>query len=281
MSSRRAAFLAAKTAVCAGGAGTTDVFSTAPHAFRLAVARPGRTIPGRSGLRDPAWKEAVRYKGEVMSRWIPACLTAGLLLAPAVRAEEPVGPPKDLPPATSEAPPPLEAPVGCEAGRTISLPSYTLQEVQSATTLPRMKLRDEIVGVQCGGPVLDYIEQRQTITVIELTPRQTTQQVTCMTSEPVTTVDECGKCCTVYQQVPSVKDVTITVFEPKSVQKDVIVRVPVLKPGKDLQVRRLVLDQYTIPAVESRFNLLTVPNEVAVPEAPVCPTTCAPACPGK
>ena len=101
-----------------------------------------------------------------------------------------------------------------------------------------------------------------------------------MVSQPVTTVDDCGKCCTVYQQVPVVKEVTITVFEPKSVQKEVIVRVPVLKPGKDLLVRRLAMDEYTIPAIESRFNLLSVPNELTVPEAPLFAPPClTPACP--
>ncbi|HVS34555.1 MAG TPA: hypothetical protein VMS17_03170, partial [Gemmataceae bacterium] len=173
-----------------------------------------------------------------MLRWIPACLAAGLLLAPAVRADEPVGPPKDLPPTATEILPPAAAPEACASGRTISQPFFILQEIQAATTLPAMRLRDEVVGPQPGGPVLDYIEQRQTITVIELVAHETTQQVTCMTSQPVTTVDSCGKCCTVYQQVPTVKDVTIKVFEPKSVQKEVVVRVPVLKPGPELEVRR-------------------------------------------
>jgi hypothetical protein len=90
-------------------------------------------------------------------------------------------------------------------------------------------------------------------------------------------MDSCGKTCTVYQQVPVVKKVTITVVEPVSVEKEVIVRVPHLKPGNDLLVRRLVAEGVTIPAIESRFNLLTVPNEVAVPAVPPYP---APACQG-
>ena len=218
-----------------------------------------------------------------MSRWMPACLAAGLLLAPAARADEPIGLPKDLPPATSETPPPPALPEGCAPPcRTISVPGFYLQEIQCATTLPRMLLRDELVGVQCGGPVLDFIEQRQTVTVLEMRPHPAEQEVTCLASQPVTTVDSCGKCCTVYQQVPVVKKVAITVFEPVSVQKEVIVRVPVLKPGKDLLVRRLAVDAVTIPAIESRFNLLTVPNEVAVPEPPPCTPPCdGPACPAK
>ncbi len=160
------------------------------------------------------------------------------------------------------------------------MPSFVLQEIQAATTLPRIDLHDELVGTQCGGPVLDYVEQRQTITVLELVPHPAEQEVVCTKAVPTTTVDECGKCCTVYEQVPDVKKVIITVFEPKNVEKEVIVRVPVLKPGPDMLVRRLRMDAYTIPAIESRFNLLTVPNELAVPEAPLFSPPCAaPACP--
>jgi hypothetical protein len=145
-----------------------------------------------------------------------------------------------------------------------------------------MLLRDELVGSQCGGPVIDYVEQRQTVSAVEMKPHTVEQEVTCMTSQPVTTADSCGKPCTTYQQVPVVKKVTITVFEPVTVQKEVIVRVPVLKPGKDLIVRRLVADEVTIPAVESRFNLITIPNEVAVPTPPPYVPHCeTPACPAK
>jgi hypothetical protein len=225
-----------------------------------------------------------------MTRWLTACLAAGLLSAPAAMADEPVPLPKEKvsepiqppivpPPPVVVAEPPavFTGPTGC-AG-TISLPKYYLQEVQSATTLPRMFLRDEIVGTQPGGPVLDFVEQRQFITVLEMKPREEEQEVTCMKSEPITTVDSCGKPCTTYQQVPDVRKVKITVFEPVSVQREVIVRVPVLKPGRDLVVKRIVLGEETIPAIESRFNLLTIPNEVNVPVAP--PACLVPECPVK
>ena len=202
-----------------------------------------------------------------MSRWLSACLAAGLLFALVTRADEPVPPPRETPP-----------PVAADAcGPTISVPKFYLQEIQTATTLPRTVLRDEVIGVQPGGPVLDYVEQRQFITVLEMRPHPVEQEVTCITSQPITTVDSCGKPCTIYQPVPVVKKVVVTVVEPVSVQKEVIVSVPVLRPGRDLVVRRLAADQITIPAVESRFNLLTVPNEVAAPAPPPWPV---PACPG-
>ena len=220
-----------------------------------------------------------------MNRWLTACLAAGLMSAPAVWADEPPVPkekpgepiaaPKEKPPVV-EPLPLFTGSAGC-AG-TISLPKYYLQEVQSATTLPHMFLRDEIVGTQPGGPVLDFVEQRQFITVVEMKSHEVEQEVACTKCEPVATVDSCGKPCTTYQQVPVVRKVKITVFEPVSVQKEVIVRVPVLKCGPDLLVKRVILCEETIPAIETRFNLITIPNEVSVP-APIAAPCPASACP--
>ena len=97
-----------------------------------------------------------------MSRWIPACLTAGLLLAPAVRrrADQPAegfaAHAGRNTAAVAAAAPSGIGPRLRPSCRTISAPSFVLQEIQSATTLPRITLRDELVGVQSGGPVLDY-----------------------------------------------------------------------------------------------------------------------------
>jgi hypothetical protein len=148
-----------------------------------------------------------------------------------------------------------------------------LVERQSATTLPKIDVRE--VEVCRERPIdLEWKEEKRVITVLSVKPRQCEELVTCMTSHPETTVDPCtGQCCTVYKQVPVTKKVTITVYDTVPEQKTVIVRVPCLKPGKEMVVKKLVLDETTVPAICKRYELLESNNTVP---APVCPPVCLP-----
>src|SRR5262249_159668 len=142
-----------------------------------------------------------------------------------------------------------------------------------ATTLPDWKLREVEVGRMPGGPVLDFCEQKQTVTELRLDEQEITQEVVINESKPVTVIDPCTGCTrTEYQMCPVVKIVKVKVYNPVPVCKQVIVRVPVLKPGPEQIVRKLVVHETTIPAIARTLEAVTTQNEVhvAVP-APVCP----------
>jgi hypothetical protein len=180
-------------------------------------------------------------------------------------------------PSASPLPDALPGAPGCPAGapclRTISLPRLTLLEEQKAIPVPNLRLREAVVGEACGLKV-EYQEAKQVVTEWKLQPREVIQQVPCTTMVPVTVTDPCtGKCRTDYKECPTVREVKITVFEQVPVERTVVVGVPCVKPGQPLLVQKLVLDSTIEPAIASRFQLLTMPNEVPVP---VCP---APACP--
>jgi hypothetical protein len=213
-------------------------------------------------------------------------LAPGLAPADEPKPKEPTEPP----PQKEPIPPPkdLTAPAAVAAcGKPICLPKYTLMEVQSATTLPRFQLRDETVGA-FHGTVVDYLEERRTVTELVLKPHTVDQQVTCYEPQPCTTIDPCTGCPkTEYKPAPVTKTVQITVYDAVPTPREVVVRVPYLKPGGDYVVKRIAADPITIPAIERRLQLLTTPNEVTAPVAPL-PTPCPalvcpvpPACPPK
>jgi hypothetical protein len=148
-----------------------------------------------------------------------------------------------------------------------------LLEEQQATTVPKLNLREVVVG-GANGLNVEYQEAKQIVTEWKLQPREVIQQVPCTTLVPVTVTDPCtGKSHTDYKECPIVREVKITVFDQVPVERTVVVSVPCVKPGQPLLVQKLVLDTTIEPAICSRFQLLTMPNEVPVP---VCP---APPCP--
>jgi hypothetical protein len=150
----------------------------------------------------------------------------------------------------------------------------TLMEQQEATTIPQMKVREEVIGRACGLDV-EYREQKQVVTEWELKPREVIQEVPCTTMKPVTVTDPCtGQCRTEYQSCPIVRQVKVTVYDPVPVERQVAVAVPCLKPGKPLQVSRLAVDCTIEPALRTRFQLLCMPNQVTVP--PCCALPPAP-----
>jgi hypothetical protein len=147
----------------------------------------------------------------------------------------------------------------------------TLMEQQSAIAIPQMNVREEVVGKACGLDV-EYREQKQIVMEWSLKPREVIQEVPCTTMVPVTITDPCtGQCRTTYKSCPIVRPVKITVYDTVPVERIVVVSVPCLKPGKPLVVNKLVVDTTMVPALCTKMQLLTMPNEVHVPTCPVCP----------
>lgn len=188
----------------------------------------------------------------------------------------PLSLPTDLPPpAVTPSPPPVPAVPGCPAStpcvRTLSVPRLTLLEEQKAVPVPKLTIRDVTVG-EARGLDVEYREVKQIIGEWKLVPREVIQLVPCTTMLPETVTDPCtGKCHTEYKSCPTVRQVKITVFDQVPVQRTVVVSVPCLKPGQPVLLKKLAVDCTIEPAIASRFQLLTMPNEVQVPACPVCP----------
>ena len=185
-------------------------------------------------------------------------------------------PSTELPPMPVPVPPELP-PIGpsCAAcpAKTISVPRPTLMEQQSATTIPKMNVREEVVG-KANGLDVEFREEKQIVTEWSVKPREVIQEVPCTTMVPVKTTDPCtGECRTEYKSCPVVRQVKIIVNEPVPVQRVVTVSVPCLKPGNPLLVKKLAVDVTMEPAICTKMQLLTMPNEVYVPSYP---PTCLP-----
>jgi hypothetical protein len=151
---------------------------------------------------------------------------------------------------------------------------------ECATTVPDWKLREVEAGRGPSGPVLEFEDQRQVVTEMRLESHEVEQQVVCTESRPVTVTDPCtGHCRTTYEPCEVVKTVKVRVYETVPVQREVVVKVPVLRHGPEVVVRRLTLDLATAPAVLRRYEAVTTPNEVkfAVPVQKVPVPPCTPA----
>ncbi len=163
--------------------------------------------------------------------------------------------------------------------KSIPLTQVLLVPHERATTLPDWKLREVELGRECA-PVLDFREERQWVTELTIKEREVEEQVCCTESKPVIVKDPCtGQCRTEYQCFPVVKIVKVKVYDTVPVQREVIVRIPFLKPEERV-VKGLVLDQLTVPAIETTLSAVTTHNEVKVfvpipecilPPAPTCP----------
>jgi hypothetical protein len=163
--------------------------------------------------------------------------------------------------------------------KTIPHTHVLLVPHDNATTLPDWQLRPVEVGRLPEGPVLDFREEKQVVCELRLQPRQVEEQVVCNESRPVTVTDPCtGRCHIEYRTCPVVKTVKVTVYETVPVQREVLVRVPVLKPGGEVVVKQLTLVPETVTAVERRFHAETTHNElkivVPVPECSLLPPDC-------
>jgi hypothetical protein len=146
-----------------------------------------------------------------------------------------------------------------------------LLEEQKAAPVPKLNIREVTIG-EARGLDVEYREATQIIGDWALQPREVVQLVPCTIMVPVTVTDPCtGQCRTEYKSCPTVREVKITVFDKVPVSRPVAVSVPCLKPGQPALVQKLAVDCTMEPAILSRFQLLTVPNEVHVPVCPPCP----------
>lgn len=145
---------------------------------------------------------------------------------------------------------------------------------EKAVVLPDWKLRDVEVGRK-PTLALDFVEVKQWVKEMKLEEREVEQQVVVTESKPVTVTDPCGKCRTEYVPCEVVKTVKVKVYDVVPVPREVVVRVPVLKPGPDAIVSKVHLDKTTTPGIETRFTAVPTNNElkVVVP-APVLPPLC-------
>jgi hypothetical protein len=209
-----------------------------------------------------------------MKRSLLPGLLVGILIPVFALAQEPKPPLPAAPIPLAESPPiTVPAPEGCAApGRTICLDKVHLVEDQCATTIPKLTLREEVIGTK-QIQELYFHEEKQTVTALVQKPREVEQQVECTTMQPCTTVDPCTGCPhTVYNPVPIMRTVKVTVYDIVPETREVIVRVPCLRPGPELQLKRLTLDSTQEPAIRTTLRAIPEHNEVHVPEcpAPVC-----------
>jgi hypothetical protein len=181
-------------------------------------------------------------------------------------------PPKE---AALEAHPSCPAP---QVEKTLSSCKLFLQEHQAATTIPNMVLRDiEACKEVQHSLEVAYHEEKFTCTEITFEEKQVEQEVTCITVKPETSVDPAtGKSCTVYKQVPVVKKVQVTVFNPVSKEKTYVARFPYVKPVEtNVLVKKLEVDCITVPGIEKTLSVIPAPCEAKV-LVPVPPPVCLP-----
>lgn len=151
---------------------------------------------------------------------------------------------------------------------------------QEAVPLPSLKLREVEVGV-LPGMSLDFYEEKRKITELELKECEVEQQIVCRDVKAVTVKDPVtGKCRIDYEPCEVVKTVKVKVYKPVPVCREVVVRVPVLKPGPPLSVKKLVLDELCVPGIKTTFDLAEMTNviQIPVPPPPPPPPPLCPSC---
>ncbi len=154
--------------------------------------------------------------------------------------------------------------------KTISLPRTYLMEEQSATTLPELKVREVEVG-RARELEVAYREERRQVVVMTLRPREVEKHVVVTTLVPVTTPGPCpGKYVTTYERAQTVRTFKATEYDCVPEARVVVVKVPYLRPGGDVVVKKLTVDATTVSAIQTKFRAVTIPSEIVVP-APPCP----------
>ena len=206
-----------------------------------------------------------------MHKGVAAAVVVGCWAVPVLlcQAEEK---PASLPDVAAPAPA-CAAPCPPPVEKTISRREVYLVEEQAACTLPALTPREvELARTKEASLEVAWHEAPFVCTELTLKPREVDQEVVCTTVAPVTKVDlATGQACTVYEQVPVVKKVRVTVYDVVPEERAYLVRTPYLKPvEKCVIVKGLTVDATTEPAVEKRLRVITVPCEAKV-VMPACP----------
>ncbi len=175
-------------------------------------------------------------------------------------------------------PPTAECAPGCD--RPLDTTKVYLVPEEHATTVPSLTLREVATTVPTTDLKITFREEKRTVVVTAVKPRQEDRVVTSTTLVPETHVDPCTNCqTTTYRPVCVTKVVKVTVMDSVQETRDVVVRVPVLTPVESAAVvTRLTLDATTVPAVKTTYRLMTVPGTVSVPAPPppALPPPCGP-----
>jgi hypothetical protein len=175
-------------------------------------------------------------------------------------------------PAKPPAPPALPPLADCApplVHETLPLPQLLLVPHREATTIPTLTLREVEIG-RTREMEIGFREEKQVVTEIQVRPRQEDRLMNYMDMKPVTVTDCTGHCHTEYHPCPAVKTVKVTVYDTVPVQREVVIKVPVLKPGRELVVKKMVVFPTATAGIKETFEAVTVPNEVNV-LVPACP----------
>jgi hypothetical protein len=164
--------------------------------------------------------------------------------------------------------------------RTLNTKKVYLVPEQHATTVPSLTLREVATTVPTTELRIDFKEEKRTVIVTSLRPRQEDRVVTSTTMVPETHIDPITHCqTTTYTPVCVTKIVKVTVMDSVQETREVVVMVPVLTPVESaVVVTRLTVDATTVPAVATTYKLVTVPGtaSVPVPPRPALPPSCGP-----
>lgn len=175
-------------------------------------------------------------------------------------------------------PGPVSAACALSCDRTIDNTKIHLVPEQCATTIPILSLREVAVTVPTVDLKIDFKEEKRTVCVTSLKPREEDRVVTSTTMVPETHIDPCTHCQTIkYKPVCLTKIVKVTVMDCVQETKEVIVRVPVLTPVESsVVVKQMAIDRSTVPAVATTYRVVPVPSTltVPVPPPPCLPPSC-------
>lgn len=206
--------------------------------------------------------------------------TGGILLTTFASAQEP----ERLPPPAVEKmlPPEITAPPvgevapgeGCSkpmVDQNFPMKKIQIAEDQELIAVPRLPIREEVSKVPFVGLEIEYKEEKRSVTFMMPKPRKEIRHVTSVSRVPETTVDPCTGCpCTTYKEVPICRDIEVEVVDLVPTTREYVVQVPVLKPANKLAVvRRLVVDEVTVPAVAKTYHAVESEANITAP-IPAC-----------
>jgi hypothetical protein len=166
----------------------------------------------------------------------------------------------------------------CE--RTIDTTKIYLVPEQHATTVPTLNLREVATTVPITDLKIEFKEEKRTVCVTALKPREEERVITYTTLVPETHIDPCTHCqTTTYKPVCQTKTVKMTVMDCVQETREVTVKVPVLTPVESsVVVKQFAVDATTVPAVATTYRVVTLPGTVTVPvpPRPCLPMSCGP-----